>query len=495
MRVFLAALGAETNTFSPIDTDLHAFAEGGLYRGDASARDQGAMGAVLRTWQQAAAASGQACVEGLAAYAPPGAPVRAPAYASLRAELLDGLRRAMPVDVVLLLLHGAMMAEGEDDCEGDLLAAVREIVGDAVVGAVLDLHGNLSRRMVRAADVLISYKEYPHTDILARAAQLFALCQAAAGGTRFGREVYDCRMIGLWPTTSPGMRALVARMMAAEGQGAAVSFLHGFPWADAPDMGAKVLVCGPVKAQGQGRAQARQLALSLGRAAFAVRETAAPRFMPLAEALSRLQPGAAGRPLVLAEVADNPDGGAAADGTHVLRHLLAEGVDGALCGLFFEPEAAARCVSAGVGAALPLRLGGRQGAPGGPLDLRATVRAIAREQDVGWPLGNVIWVTCEGIDLLIGSKRRALVTPRIFAPLGVDPRARRLLLVKAAGHCHQGFSPLASEIVYLDTPGTCAPDFAALPLRRVGAPRWPKEADPFGGDPEAGLWPSDEAAT
>lgn len=497
MRLFLAALGAETNTFSPIETDMQAFAEGGIYRGDASARDQGAMGAVLRAWQAAAAGPGRghACVEGLAAYAPPGAPVQARTYAALREELLDGLRRAMPVDGVLLLLHGAMMAEGQDDCEGDLLQAAREIVGGApggaIIGAVLDLHGNLSRRMVEAADVLVSYKEYPHTDILARAAQLFALCQAAAGGAAFRREVYDCRMIGLWPTTTPGMRALVARMMAAEGQGTAVSFLHGFPWADAPDMGAKMLVCGPAPAQAQAqeRDRARRLALSLGQAAFAVRETAAPRFVPLAAALSSLERVATGRPLVLAEVADNPDAGAAADGTHVLRHLLAEGVQGALCGLFFDPEAVARCAGAGVGASLSLRLGRRAGVEEGPIDLQVTVRAVAREIDVGWPLGDVVRVECEGIDLILGSKRRSLVTPRVFSPLGVDPRQRRLLVVKAAGHCHQGFSPLASEIVYLDTPGTCSPDFAALPLRRVGAPRWPQVMDPFCGDPEAGLWP------
>lgn len=168
------------------------------------------------------------------------------AWEALRDELLDDLRAAMPVHAAILPLHGAMVAERCDDCEGGLIARVREIVGSRVpTGVELDLHCHVSERMLAQADVLIAYKGYPHTDILARLEELWRLVLATAEGrVRPVTAVADCRMVSFWHTTREPMAGFVRRMKALEREPGvlSVSFGHGFPWGDVAGNGAKVWV-------------------------------------------------------------------------------------------------------------------------------------------------------------------------------------------------------------------------------------------------------------
>ena len=148
--------------------------------------------------------------------------------------------------MVLLGLHGAMVADGYDDCEGDLLQRVRAIVGpQVVVGAELDPHNHLSAAMVAHADLLVAFKEYPHTDILERALELVDLCQAKAEGRiEPVASVADTGGLVVMHTSRQPARGFVDRIMALEGQDGilSISVSHGFPWGDVPDMGTKVLV-------------------------------------------------------------------------------------------------------------------------------------------------------------------------------------------------------------------------------------------------------------
>ena len=197
MRVFTATLATETNTFAPMPTGLAAFREGGYYPAGTHPAHLTLFGGPLWAVRQRAAEQGWTVCEGLVAFAQPGGITTAHAWQTLRDELLADLRAAGPVQMVLLGLHGAMVAEGCDDCEGELLAAVRDIVGpDVVVGAELDPHHHLSEAMLRHADLLVSFKEYPHTDVLERAFELVDLCAAtAAGRIRPQVGVADCQMI------------------------------------------------------------------------------------------------------------------------------------------------------------------------------------------------------------------------------------------------------------------------------------------------------------
>ena len=195
-------------------------------------------------WRELAQGDGHTAIESIAAVAEPGGRTVRAVYETLRDEILRSVRDALPLDVVLLYLHGAMAAEGYDDCEGDILARCREIVGPKVaIGAELDLHGNVTQTMLDAATAIVAYKEYPHTDMVDRAADLYRICVDAAGGkTKPVMAMHDCGMVGLWPTSAQPMRALVDDAMAAERDGVlSVSLMHGFPWADVAGCGAKVL--------------------------------------------------------------------------------------------------------------------------------------------------------------------------------------------------------------------------------------------------------------
>ncbi|MCE3267433.1 MAG: hypothetical protein K0S15_2142, partial [Solirubrobacterales bacterium] len=183
MRLFVAALGTETNSFSPIPTGLGSFEEYLWFPAGSHPAEPRFFTGPLVAARRRAASDGLTVVEGLAAFAAPAGPTTRHAWETLRDRLLDQLRAALPVEVVLLSLHGAMVADGYDDCEGDLLARVRALVGPAVVvGAELDPHCHLTGQMLAASDLLVFSKEYPHTDTYERAEELLDLALRAARG-------------------------------------------------------------------------------------------------------------------------------------------------------------------------------------------------------------------------------------------------------------------------------------------------------------------------
>jgi microcystin degradation protein MlrC len=171
-------------------------------------------------------------IEGTATWAEPAGLVSREGYESLRDEILQQLAAALPLDIALFGLHGAMVAHGHDDCEGDLLARARQIAGpDCVIGAELDMHCHLSDQMVEAADVIVAFKEFPHTDFLARAEDLVDLClRTARREVRPVTRVFDLRALtGFMTSREPG-RGFVDRMFAMEGRDGilSISVAHGF---------------------------------------------------------------------------------------------------------------------------------------------------------------------------------------------------------------------------------------------------------------------------
>ncbi|HEY1091732.1 MAG TPA: M81 family metallopeptidase, partial [Burkholderiaceae bacterium] len=246
MRLFLAGMVHETNSFAPLPTSLQSFREGVLIRGSEPGAlerliEQPVFGGAL----QAAKQQGDTLLPGLFAQAEPAGPLPRADYEQLRDELLADLKAALPVDAVLLALHGAMLAEGYPDCEGDLLQRVRAIVGEAVpVGSLLDLHTNLSPAMVDSGTVLVACKEYPHIDYAPRGVELHGLLsRMVRGQLSLNAHWQRVPMVGIFGTTESPMREFVQRLQASEGGGGVytASALHGFPWSDTEFTGAAVL--------------------------------------------------------------------------------------------------------------------------------------------------------------------------------------------------------------------------------------------------------------
>lgn len=486
MRIFTALFATETNTFSPIPTGWRSFAAQGFHRADASLEAPELFSQTpLGAWRRLAAADGHTIIERLAAQAPPAGRVLQTVYERLRSELIQSLQAAAPVDIVLLDLHGAMAAEGVDDCSFDILSHVRAVVGPEVaIGVELDLHCQISKAALDLADIAICYKEYPHTDIIERAGEVYRLTSAAARGqARPTTALFDCKMVGAWPTIRPPMSDFVRRMQEFEGQDGvlSVSLAHGFPWGDVPASGAKLWVI----TDGD-RDRAAALAEQLGLEFYALRGAMEFPHETIDQALDAAL-GNDRRPWILADVADNPGGGAPGDSTFILQRLIDRGVCDAAFGCIADPAAVNICFDVGIGARFELRLGGKYGrASGPPLDLIVTVRALAEDHAQGPPgarlgLGPSAWLETAGIDLVVCTARHQVFTRDAFTGLGIDLAQKKLIVVKSSQHFYADFSRISADIRYVSTAGALDLDFARLPYTKRDLNYWPRVADPFAG--------------
>ena len=480
MRIFTAAIATETNSFSPIPTNEANFADDFYPAGTLPERPM-MFAAPMQVARRHATARGWELVEGLATSAQPSGVIRRSTWENYRDRILSDLQAAGPVDLVLLGLHGAMMADGYPDCEGDLLGRVRALVGPkAVIGGLLDPHCHLTPEMLAAADVLIAYKHYPHLDAFQRAEELWTLC-AGAAEDRF-RPVMasaDCRMISLYYTPVPPMRGFVEAMTAAEAEPGilSVSLIHGFPWGDVPWMGTRMLVIADgdaATAQGLADRFAAELQPLKG-------QTMTP-LIPVADAVAEAL-AHAGKPLVLADFADNCGAGAPSDSTWLLGALIAADVPDVGLAFLHDAQAVELCFAAGVGARMPLRVGGKTSRfSGPPLDLDVEVMHLARDarHDFGighFEAGSVAVVrTGRGIDIVMSSNRIQCITPAAFSDFGIDPASKRVLVPKSMQHFYIMFSLLGGPVRYVESPGVASMDLAGLPYTEVDRGIWPFSA-------------------
>lgn len=487
-QVFFATLGTETNSFSPIPAGWNVWRDTLLRRRSdkrpTAHRNQGHLAPLWQICDE----RGWTLTPGLQAFASPSGVTPAPVWRALRDELLADIAAAAPVDAVLLHLHGAMIADGCEDCEGELLTAVRAEVGTAVpVGALLDLHCHLTPTMLRQADLLFGYREYPHVDTYTRLAELLgALIDTAARRISPSMALADCAMVGMFPTTAPATAALVRRFREASADSGMIDvwLAHGFPWGDVPELGMRVLAI----ADGD-QERARACALELAAACFELREaiTVVPETLDatLDSALSEPR-----GPVVIADTADNTGGGAPGDSTFFLEALLDRGVASAALGPLYDPGAVRICQDAGIGARLGLRVGGKLAPESGcPLDVRAEViglsdRVVQRLNGAPAQLG-----ACAGIRVLLdgerpgpwvvlASNRVQAGSPELFTELGIDPTACQVVVVKSTQHFHAGFAPIAQRILYAGEPGALHGDPRRIPYRHApSAALWPLNPD------------------
>ena len=493
MRIYVAGLITETNTYSPRPTGRMAFEEYGLGRAHAKASPPDAETSMMaKLWNDLADRDGHAYEEGIFAHAQPAGPTVQAVYEDYRDQILADIEGKGPFDAVLLFLHGAMVATGCDDCEGDLIARIRERIGPtASIGALLDPHCHLTTRMVEQATAIVLAKEYPHTDYVDRGTELYEICLGAVQGRCEPTPVlFDCRMVGWYPTTIEPMRGLVARMRAAESREGvlSVSFAHGFPWGDTPETGSRVLAI----ADGDTRLASR-IAMEVGLDIYGIREQLLPRFPGIEEALDAAAQ-CTGR-AVLADTADNAGGGAPGDSVALLDAMLRRKVKDAAFGAIWDPMVAQVCAEGGVGARIPLRLGGKCGlASGAPIDVIATVRAVKPEHEQGGlgptrvAMGLSAWIEVEGaggghVDVVVNSQRTQVFTPDAFTGLGINLDSKRLVAVKSSWHFQAGFAPIADLLLPVATPGAIQMDFTAIEYRKKrDLEFFPRTPDPLGID-------------
>jgi len=481
MRAFTGGIATETNTFAPMPTGMATFRDRGYYPAGTHPDKMFYFAGPLWALRLRGKARGWDVIEGLAAGAQPSGTTTRACYEALREELLVDLRKALPVDMVLLGLHGAMVADGYDDCEGDLLQKVRAIVGPGVVvGAELDPHCHLTPAMVESADLLIAYKEYPHTDVLERALELVDLCAALVERRiRPVAAVVDCEMITTVHTSREPARSFVDRLQAMEGKEGvlSISIAHGFPWGDVPGMGTKMLVY----ADGD-EAKAQALARRLADELIGMRDRLAPPSPSIDAALDEAL-AVEGGPVVISDGADNPGGGAASDATFFLKRIVERGLGDVAIGPFWDPLAARIAIEAGEGARLALRIGGKVSPlSGDPLDLDCTVKTIRLEHvqsglsNTRVEMGASALVEANGVEILLCSLRNQAMGTDLFTDIGCDLAAKKIVVVKSSQHFHASYSKIAARVIYAAAPGAVTHDLRTLPYRKVRRPKWPLDA-------------------
>ena len=490
MKIFLASLNTEQNPFSPFPTGYQSFAEAGymVHKGqhDESMKDANIPIVVFR---RLAEARGWEVVESLCAYAVPGGTTVRSVYESFREEILEDLNAALPIDMVFLDLHGAMTADGYDDCEGDLLARIREIVGSTVpIGATLDLHSNLTQAMVQNATVLVMVKEYPHTDFAERTEEVLSILEDTfLGKVKPHMSIFDCRMIvpALHTTREPGLSFVdhTKKMEQENDKVLSVSLCHGMPWADVPDMGAKALVVTDSE-PGLGT----ELATSLGRKLFDLRHSTIPDLLTVNETLDRaseILDGNPGKPVVISDYTDNPGGGAPGDATFILQALLERGMEGAAIATIWDPVAVTIASNAGEEANLDIRIGGKTGpCSGNPLDVHVHVSKVIRDATQTFAgstlgIGDAVVIQVNNIEIILNSIRTQIFGVDCLTHMGIDPTQKRIIVVKSAQHFYASFAPIACEVIRCATPGLLRPDFENIPYKHIDRNKWPLVEDPF----------------
>ncbi|MEM9423892.1 MAG: M81 family metallopeptidase [Spirochaetota bacterium] len=490
MRFFVAGIATEVNTFSPIFIDMDAFEKGLLARPNQHPETATLCTSSLihaREWARQGVIE---LVEGTTCWADPGGMVKRQTYETLRDEILQQLAQASSqgkMDAVILCLHGAMVVDGYMDPEGDLLERVRRQAGkDTIISVGLDPHSHLTEKRLSHADIMVAFKEFPHTDFSQRGREVVAFAiQAVERKIKPVLSAYDCKMIDIFPTNHPQMRAFVDKMQALENDASnsvvSISLIHGFMAGDVPEMGTKVLVLTDNDRRG-----GDALAAELGREVFAMRGKCAPAQLNEVEALQQAQSLArtSSSPVVVADMWDNPGGGVAGDATVILKEALRQKIAHIAFATIWDPIAVKLCCIAGEGAVIPLRFGAKS-APfcGEPLDASVRVKKIvfdAKQTFCGSivNIGDSVLLEVEGIEVILNSVRAQVFERTVFTIFGIDPLAKDILVVKSTNHFYGDFSKLAEHILYCDAGNPYPNHPRTTPYIHAPKNIWPLVAEP-----------------
>lgn len=482
-RIAIGGFQHETNTFAPIKADWACFQrvdsfpgymQGEAMRDGLQGRPVPAAGALA-----ALEAAGHTPVWLCWGGATPSAPVTRDAFERIAEDMVAALRAAGPVDGVYLDLHGAAVAEHLEDAEGAMLARVRDAVGPHVpIAASLDLHANVTRRMAETAEVLESYRTYPHVDMAETGARalrhLCALIERPAPWHRAYRQA-DFLVPITWMCTLMEPAAGLYRLVQELAQeGALVPQLClGFPLADIADCGPALSVAGRDPAAVEAAADRLFAALQAAEPHFAGRLYTPEEAVATAKARAR----EAGRPIILADTQDNPGGGGPGDTTGLLRALVDGGAEGAVLGVLIDAESAAAAHAAGEGATLRLALGAKSGMPGHtPFVADCVVERLGDGRFTGtgpmfggtrFQMGPMALVRVGPVRCLIASVPAQAGDQAQFRALGIEPAEQPILALKSSVHFRADFQPIAEEILVVAAPGPVTADHATLSYRAL----------------------------
>jgi microcystin degradation protein MlrC len=485
MRLLVAMMKHETNTFSPVRTDLDRFMAWGGHVGEAAYAAYKGTGMPFSAYLDLAEAAGHEVVTPVAAEAMPSGKVEAEAYEFLVGKILNAVREG--VDAALLDLHGAMVSDVTDDGEGTLLERMREIAPDLPIAVTYDLHTNLTQKMIDNCTCLIGYKTYPHVDM-------------HAVGDKIGRVMLDHLDGKISPVMAWGhppllaqtlrmghddepMKSLLDLAREAEAQPGilAATVFGGFPLADFHDAGGSVCVV----ADGD-MALAEKWRDRLIDEMWKNRAEFVYKGEPLEDAVSRAKILTDG-PVLLLDHADNVGSGGTQDVMVVIEEVLRQGLKDVAVAAVYDPDAIKAMQKAGIGATITLQLGGKTEMPsinmkGEPLEVTGTVKALTNgEWIVRGPMytgvkvmmGHSAVLDTGDMEIVITSQHHEPWDVGVFTSVGIQPEHKRYLLLKSRIHYRAGFGDLGKHTITCDGHGVTTSDNTLLDFQKVRRPIYP----------------------
>jgi len=490
MRLVIAQMKHETNTFSPVPTDLRRFARGRStpLEGEAIRAAFRGTGTAIGAFIELAEKAGAEMVLPVAGDASPSGPVQTEAYEWMVGRILDAV--AAGCDAVLLDLHGAMVTQAHDDGEGELLRRVRKLAPNIPIGTALDMHTNLFPGMYENATALAGYQTYPHVDMyetgLRAGRPILALLEGKA------KPVMVCGHRPMLPHVmrqssldAPNL-GIQRRAQEMERQGAlAATFFVGFPHADIPWAGSSAVVVTDGDA-----AKAQQYCDELLDMAWNARADFVYQIEPLQASLARAQQMQGG-PIVLLDHYDNCASGGTMDTMTVLGAILDAGLPDVAAFAICDPQCVEQMKAAGVGANVTLALGGKLEMPalglnGQPRQVSGRVKTLVdgeyrnegpMARGAPGDMGLSAVLDTGKVEIAVISRHTEPYDIAPFRLLGIDPAKKRYLMLKSRVHWRAGLGPLAKATVECAGTGVCTSDYAQLDFRRVRRPIYPLDPD------------------
>ncbi len=496
MRWAILSLWTESNTFNPLSTTLEDFMNDGILQGESILSYFPDKNLEIAGFLEGAATEGAEVVPILSARTTPGGTTTQEAYEYFRKIILRGIQEAGTLNGILLAFHGAMVAEGHDDVEGDLLEEIRRLVGQKIyLVCTLDIHANMTRKMVQMADTFVPYKTCPHMDIAEvgrRAAGILA---------RMIREeiqptlaMAKPRMIMRGAIASPGPERKEQPLPQLIFMGEEMERLPGVvnvavtvgqAPVDIEEMGPSVVVVTHNDPE-----LARRLADELGDKMWQKRDqflTMPFAFKPIQEAIQQAR-SIEGGPVLLVEYADSPTAGTPGDCVDLLKALVESNVGPVAYAAITDAESVDRLIKSGVGNQVTIPLGGRYGAPESqPLMIAGKVRAITDgvyvhkgKSFTGMHvnMGRSVVLESDRVKAVINERRSACIDPEIFRSMGIEPTEQKIVAVKCIWHVLANYADMAKDVIYVDTPGWSSVHSSLYPYKKLRRPMFP--LDPIG---------------
>lgn len=482
MKIAIAQIAHETNTFSNVPTTVELFKNWEWDHNEQIIERHLGVDDYVGGMIDKCNHLGIEIAPAFSAFTGPSGMITKETYETLEKELLTSIQNAGEVDGICLALHGAGVAEGSDDLEGSLLKALRKLIGYEIpIVVTLDLHANVTELMVQEANALLGVNFYPHTDSHDRGREAIELLeQIIQGEVEPVMHLEKLPLIIPTSTTyaSPAKEINEQCWEWEKEQGVVdCTFFHGFPYTDIPDVGVSVITI-----TNRNSSLAEKAGKQVAKTIWDKREEFRPD-LPTPEEGIQQALAKPGFPIVINETSDNPGGGTPGDGTFLLKAMVEANAPKTCFGFIYDPEVAELAHQAGVGSYIDVELGGKTDSlHGQPLSLKVYVKSLSDGQfyqtspmwrGIKVNLGKSVRLQTGNVDIIVCSVRSQTFDEQVFLLHGIDVTNYKIVALKSSQHFRAYFQPVAKEIITVDSPGLSTCDFSIFDYKRINRPIFP----------------------